>query len=122
MWLTEHKVMLEIRELIEKVKGLGFKVIYPENLTTYFFYSDGKHIGYIQNDRLEGICISSHHKPSKGFGEGSRFKNFAELTKENLKNGMTFVIYDYKNEGQAPKFYNDLNEFVTNYWQKLIVE
>lgn len=116
---------MKTQDLINQFKELGYKVAYPKTgLTTYFFYSDGTKVGYCQ---LDNFCftLSSEYIPSKNFGTGSQYKkDLYELTKEDIEKSFNYVIYwsGQFGEIEPPKFYKDLEHFISKSWQELTVE
>jgi hypothetical protein len=63
-----------IYQAIHKVKDLGFRVFIPNNKKpiTYFHYSDGQNVAFIQTNDIfhDSIKISTVHKPSTWHGTG----------------------------------------------------
>jgi hypothetical protein len=67
-----------IQELINDAKARGLNVYGPEDLTTYFYFTDGEKIGYCQADRACGPSWSTVHKPNTTTGTGFAAKSFDE--------------------------------------------
>jgi len=77
-------------EIIQAIKDTGLAV-YMRNINdTYAYFTDGVHIGYIQEDKgfMEGISISTVHIPCHECGTGYNLEKHLEvkdLTEERLE-------------------------------------
>ena len=101
-----------IQELITEAKGHGFTVYGPENLTTYFYFTDGEKIGYCQADPLCGPKFCTVNKPCQQVGTGFAAKSFDEA--------LSFAppwAYSY-DRAQIVK-YKNWQEFARQNWQPL---
>jgi hypothetical protein len=74
-------------EIIEQVTAAGFDVYMRDPKDTYMFFTDGKNIGYLQDDRLAGLTLSTVHKANRSTGTGFRI---AEGLSLYLERGNTF--------------------------------
>jgi hypothetical protein len=71
--------------IIAAVQGHGFDVYMRKPSDTWLLFTDGKNLGYLQEDRLEGIALSTVHIPNQTTGTGFRIDTDAgELTREKL--------------------------------------
>lgn len=91
-----------MKEIIEKVKGLGFKV-YGMKEKTWIYFTDGKRIGYIQGGPCSFHALSVH-VPSHDNGTGFQMLEFLdaeELTIDKLSIAFDLLpnFYVYNKEG-----------------------
>jgi hypothetical protein len=103
--------MDELKRMIKAAKAQGLQVIAPEELTTYFWITDGQRIGYAQADRLRGPTFSTVHKANKYTGTGYAARDMAEALQHKpswAANGGSTV---HKWSGPA--------EFIAKHWQPL---
>jgi len=103
--------MDELKRMIDDAKAQGLQVIGPEELTTYFWITDGQRLGYCQADRLRGPTFSTVHKPCKHAGTGYK----AATMDEALIYRPQWAI----NDAPVTK-YKDPAEFIAKHWQPLI--
>lgn len=78
------------REVIEKVKSLGYAVYMRDLKDTYLIYTDGRRIAYLEDARnpFTGISISTKHRPNTTTGTGLdvyRHIQLSDVTKEALE-------------------------------------
>jgi hypothetical protein len=99
-----------IHKLIDEAKNQGFTVYAPENLTTYFWFSESDRLGYAQIDRLRGATFSTVHKPCKHAGTGYKADTMAEA----LSHRPGWAV----NDGSVIK-YSSPAEFIAKHWQPL---
>jgi hypothetical protein len=113
-----------LKEIAEKCKALGYKVAYPakENYNWFHVGNDNGGVAYIQTYQGGGFSISSEHKPIKGFGTGSRYKDgLDDITKEDIEKAFTFIVVDHTNRKYGrPEFYKGIDEVVEKSWTELI--
>lgn len=76
-------------ETIAAIKAMGFSVYQnpDSHWQTYLFYTDGTRIAYLQNDGLQGLCISTVHVPDKQVGTGYGLGPIPALTRQALEVG-----------------------------------
>lgn len=100
-----------IQELINEAKRQGFTVYAPEELSTYFYFTDGERIGYAQhNNPFRAPEFSTVHKPCKHAGTGYNAATMAEA----LSHRPSWAMND------APVIkYNGPAEFIAKHWQPL---
>jgi hypothetical protein len=101
-----------IQEMIATAKNSGFAVFAPENLTSYFWITDGQRVGYCQFDNLRGPTFSTVHKANKYTGTGYGAANMHESL-QHKPNWAT-------NDGANIVKYSGPAEFIAKHWQKLI--
>lgn len=115
------------KEALKKLMENGLKLIVPEptetfKKTNYAYFSDGCHIGYLQQETsFREISISSVHKPSKEVGTGFRISDEFNL-KEAQKAMLTFYpewATSSKNHIVKYKNLKDFMESKTNSWSQL---
>ena len=99
-----------IQELINEAMAQGFAVYAPEKLKSYFYFTDGKKIGYCQWDGIRGCSFSTVHKPCKENGTGFKVDSFQEA--------LCFAPYWAINTAGVIKF-NSWDEFSRKHWQQL---
>lgn len=81
-------------ETLDTIAALGFD-IYQSNgphWQSYAYFTDGENIGYIENSRLRGLCLSTVHVPNRTTGTGFAMtgdRDTVTLTREYLS--QTFV-------------------------------
>ena len=102
--------MIEVKEMLDAAKAAGYTVIAPEELSTYFWITDGTHIGYAQADRLRGPTFSTVHKANKHTGTGYH----ADSMEESLAYKPRWVT-----DGVAVPKWSGPNEFIAKHWQPL---
>lgn len=103
---------MSIAPVIEDLKTQGFEVYGPEKLTTYVWFTDGERIGYVQNDRLEGIKYSTVHKPCRECGTG--------FEAAGVEQALGFAPHWTTSEARAAvRKYKNFEEFKGKYWQPL---
>jgi len=51
-------------EIAEIIKGFGFQVFVRPDCSTYAFYTDGKHFGYVQDDTTADIRSRQSTSPT----------------------------------------------------------
>lgn len=79
------------RSIIDKIQGFGFDVYMRDPGDTYLFYTDGKRVGYLQDDRF-GFSISTVHMPGKNVGTGFQMiRHAGSFTKEDLESGFAYA-------------------------------
>lgn len=102
-----------IQELISDAKARGLTVYGPEDLTTYFYFTDGKKIGYCQhNNPFRPAEFSTVHKPNKYTGTGFAAKSFDEA--------LSFApAWAAGNSVDTVTKYANWDEFAQKYWQPL---
>lgn len=92
-------------------------VYYPEKPTSYFWFSDGVNIGYVQIETA-GFSFSTMHRPNKQGGTGF----------ESSKGVFLATVQDALNAFKIPNWahhipcvkYRDWDQFQSEYWQKLV--
>lgn len=99
-----------IQELINEAKTQGFAVYAPEKLTTYFWFTNGKDIGYCQYPRMQGLSFATVHKPCLENGTGFRVDSFKEA--------FCFAPHWARSTAGIVKF-NSWDEFSRKHWQQL---
>ena len=100
-----------IQELITEAKAHGLTVYGPENLTTYFWVTDGQRIGYCQHGNpYRPAEFSTVHKPCKHAGTGYKAATMAEA----LSHRPSWAT----NDAPVTK-YKDAAEFIAKHWQPL---
>ena len=62
-------------ETIAAIVAAGFDIYQRDESDSYAYFTDGEHIGYIENSRHDGLKLNTVHKPNQttgtGFGVGS---------------------------------------------------
>ena len=98
------------------VRG-GLSVYYPENATTYFWFSDGINIGYVQIES-SGFSFSTVHHPNKQSGTGFQVEKYVyPATLQHALNAFKAPGWAYSM--QCTK-YNSWDQFQAKHWQTLI--
>ena len=95
----------------------GLAVYYPEKPTTYFWFSDGINIGYVQIETA-GFSFSTVHLPNKESGTGfeSSKEVFPAIVQDALK---AFHTPRWASQMPCVK-YRDWGQFESGCWQKLV--
>ena len=85
---------------------------------TYFYFTDGKNIGYVQTDRSGYISISSVHKPCKEVGTGLCIHSeLVEVNIKHLKDAFCLTPHWGTSDRMHVVKYADPNEFISkNTW------
>lgn len=106
-----------LKEYADVLVRDGLNVYYPEKPTTYFWFSDGVNIGYVQIEK-SGFSFSTVHRPNKQSGTGFQAeKHVYPATIQDARN--TFKIPGWALNMQCTK-YRDWDQFQSKYWQALI--
>jgi hypothetical protein len=72
-------------EVAAQLKSLGYQVFINPNNDRFAFFSDGKNIGYVQEETLGWpYSFSTVHKPNTYVGTGFRMGH-GDITKENAE-------------------------------------
>jgi hypothetical protein len=103
---------MSIREVIDSLKEKGYEVYGPEKLTSYVYFTDGTHIGYVQYNPVGGVSYSSVHMPCRECGTGFQ----AQDAQEALKLAPSWA---YKRDTDAVRKYKDFATFKRMHWQPL---
>ena len=106
-----------LKEYADILVRRGLKAYYPENATTYFWFSDGINIGYVQIES-SGFSFSTVHRPNKQSGTGFQVE----------KHVYPATIWDALNTFKTPNWahrmpcvkYHNWEQFQSQYWQTLI--
>lgn len=79
----------QMKQIVDRVKALGFDVYMRPSDRTYMLFVEGKNIGYLQINRLAGgIDINTVHVPNTTTGTGFQIeRGMAErdLTADKLR-------------------------------------
>jgi hypothetical protein len=99
-------------ETIQAIKEAGFSVYMREEKDTYAYFTDGVKIGYIQEERWNGISISTVHVPCHECGTGfSIEKNIDAISKERLEQAFIFAPH-WASRISAVKKWRDIQHFL----------
>lgn len=76
-------------EILDAIAALGFDVYQSSDprWQSYAFFVEGDGIGYIENDRLYGLTLSTVHIPNRTTGTGYSLRDTAgpfEMTRQYL--------------------------------------
>lgn len=99
-----HRIDFEERaRLMALAHKLGCKVYQRDaNADTWFYYTDGTNIGYVQFPRNESSSLSSVHMPNHTSGTGFRVTNSWDVINEtSMRNAMMMVTPHWATGGQA---------------------
>lgn len=99
---------------IDLLKSFGFEVYMRSTNDSWLYFTNGKNLGYLQNNETSGYCLSTVHKPNQTTGTGFQIaKEITNLSKEALE--MCFVIApSWANYGDARTVikYTDMADFI----------
>lgn len=72
--------------VLDAIATAGFSVYQSidPHWRTYAFFTDGQHIGYVQNDRLCGLSLGTVHRPCRQCGTGFGLGAPETMTREGL--------------------------------------
>lgn len=106
-----------LREYADLLVRNGLSVYYPEKPTTYFWFSDGENIGYVQIEKT-GFSFSTVHQPNSQSGTGFQVEKhvYPATIWDALK---TFMVPNWAFRMSHVK-YRDWNQFQSKHWQTLI--
>lgn len=98
-----------MQSVIDAVAAAGFDVYMRDPRDTYLLFTDGKNIGYLQDDRLAGYCISTVHMPNTTTGTGFQIeRHVSGFTPEMLRRAFaTAPSWAAQREFRFP-FYGDV--------------
>lgn len=99
--------------IIKEVQKAGFDVYMRDPSDTYMYYTDGKHIAYLQKRRWE-LSISTVHSPNRKTGTGFQVvKNPSHLDKRTLQGGFAYVPpWVSPSDLETVKKYPDMETFL----------
>jgi hypothetical protein len=105
----------ELNDYAKLLKKNGIDILFSEPSSYFYFTKDDK-IAYAQQERMEGISLSSVHRPAKGFGTGYRLETTWTPTVEMAIQALNTVkpSWDRKTKGVPPK-YNSLQDFLKSH-------
>jgi hypothetical protein len=69
--------------IIRAIQQAGFSVYMRSIEDTWLHFTDGENIGYLQNDRLGGLSISTVHVPN--YTSGTGFKIAKGLSVDDIR-------------------------------------
>ena len=99
-------------ETIALIKSFGFDVYMRSPKDSWLYFTDGKRIGYLQNDFGGGYSLSTVHKPNISTGTGFDVgRNIYDLSKEVLERAFMFApswSYDHHTIVKYP----DMHAFI----------
>lgn len=88
----------DLQLMADTLKREGLRVFYREPTTeekpTYFFFTDGKSIGYCEGGSFFGVRFGTVHKPNRTTGTGYSLQNQFEgvdATIDNAKKAFCFA-------------------------------
>ena len=106
-------------ETAEKIKSFGFEVwIFSDGTYNYGYATDGKHVGYFQQDVFPGqIVFSTCHKPNKNWGTGfscqDPYNGVFEITKQDVLDSFK-VPFAWNGKVVHVKPYSNFSEFMAD--------
>ena len=101
------------KHVIDAVAAAGFDVWMRDLKDTYMLFTDGKNIGYLQNDRMAGYTISTVHKPNTTSGTGYQIeRHVTTFTKEMLQNAFVRAPHwAYGRDIDSVRKYKDMDDY-----------
>ena len=108
-------------ESASKIKAMGFDVdVCNDNDHCYGYVTDGKNIGYFQQDAFpEQTRFSTVHKPCRDFGHGfscqDTYNGVFEIAEQNVLESFKTLKFWNKKVVSVQK-YADFNEFISDKW------
>lgn len=107
-------------KLAQELKANGLRIFYSEDKywRTYFYFTDGTNIGYVQDGYFgHGVRFTTVHKPCKECGTGFGLQNWNEAIdeptiKDANKAFITAPSWAKKAYIKAVKKYNDIDDFL----------
>ena len=111
-----------LKEFINKLKQVGFKVYGPKDLTTYCYFVQDNNIGYVQSDDF-GFCFTTVHKPCRSCGTGLSMYRDDIPTIKKAKD--CFIMYpswaiSYHKDIKKYKNWEEFKNHPSNVWQEYI--
>ena len=103
------------QEVLDLIAAAGYAVYQPESpqWRSYAYFTDGTHIGYIQNDRLLGYTLTTVNIPCKECGTGFSMDSAGDFSREAL--ARAFVVAPYwasATDRAAVRKYKDMESFL----------
>jgi hypothetical protein len=96
----------------------GYKLIVPEQPSTYFTFNKGNRFGYVQSDEYLNNTFTTVHRPCKRYGTGFRMQELDNKLKlynatETLE---TFIPRIWANDPDIKeiKFYSSLEQYLAD--------
>ena len=105
---------------IDQITAAGFDVYMRDPSDTYCYFTDGTRIGYLQLGRLEGLSLTTVHKPNTQTGTGfGVIQGLGHLDRKTLE--LAFVTYPnwplYPEHRASVHKYKDMAAFLkADHW------
>jgi len=79
-----------MNKLAQQIQATGLRVFVRNGSDTYAYFTDGKSIGYIQEEH-GAYCCSTVHIPNRTTGTGYKLDPISQITRENLEKAFVFA-------------------------------
>lgn len=101
------------QSVIDAVAAAGFEVWMRDPKDTFMLFTDGRNIGYLEDNRLYGYSISTVHIPNKSTGTGFQIeRHVSELTKDRLERAfISHPSWARGDEISSVKKYRDMEHY-----------
>lgn len=99
------------QKIIDAVAAAGFDVWMRDPKDTWLLFTDGKNIGYLQDGRLEGLTLTTVHKPNTSTGTGFGMGPVVELTYEALAQAFVHAPHWAGHGATSVRKYRDMEDY-----------
>lgn len=100
------------QSVIDKVAAAGFDVWMRKPGDTWLLFTDGKNIGYLQDDRPAGYCISTVHMPNRSTGTGFQIeRHVSDFSKKMLARAFAHCPDWARGNAGSVKKYRDIEDY-----------
>jgi hypothetical protein len=108
------------QEIIDRIKSYGFKVYMRDPTDTWLHYTDGKNIGYLQYNRIDGFSISTVHIPNQTTGHGFKVDDgVSTLDKNDLEQAFRIPSWASNRDREVSKPWSSIEAFInSNDWNR----
>lgn len=100
------------KKIIAKIQSFGFDVYMRDVKDTWLIFTDGKRIGYLQDERLGGFGLSTVHVPNTSSGTGYQIERNADgFDKEALERCFVSAPH-WAREPRSVVKYKDIGAYI----------
>lgn len=100
------------QKIIDAVASAGFDVWMRNPKDSWLLFTDGKNIGYLQDDRLAGYCISTVHKPNTSSGTGFQIaRHVPDFGRGMLLGAFAHCPEWYRRDASSVHKYKDMEDY-----------
>jgi hypothetical protein len=100
---------------IALIRSFGFDVYAPASVTTWCYFTDGRHVAYAQWGVVR-TCVSSVHKANRYTGTG--FQIADKITRQACADALQCVAPGWVSSGEraSVRKYDSWEDFAMRFW------